>query len=232
MNANAEQSFPYCDDLVRRLDEDRWLSARYARPPARRKLIAFYALHLEIERAPAMVSEAALGEIRLQWWREAIDELRKGGPSRAHPVVELARRERILDEASHRLFETAIDARARLLYDEAFHDVDEIERWLRAAEAYLGVAAGAADFAPMLEDAGAAFALARHGRILAPALGEACRARAKTLIDSAAQGLRALPAESAPAALHFALTADYLGGAPSPLLKRWRLFATMLTGRY
>ena len=32
------------DDLVRRTDEDRWLSSRFAPPPVRKHLIALYAV--------------------------------------------------------------------------------------------------------------------------------------------------------------------------------------------
>lgn len=240
MTADAAPSLNYCEDLVRRLDEDRWLAAQYARPEGRGRLIALYALHIEIERAPAMVSEAALGEIRLQWWREALEEIGATGPVRAHPVIEAARNLGVIGAEARDGFENAIDARARLLYEESFRDVEDLEGWLRATEGYLvrsaarTVGAVSGDALGALEDAAAAFALARYGARLAPGLERDVKRRAAELADAATRGLRALPAACVPAALHFALTRDYIRsrGALSPLSKRLRLFVAMATGRF
>lgn len=72
------------DDLVARVDEDRWLSSRYAPLPERRALIALYSLNYELVRVPNLVSEPTLGAIRYQWWREAIGEIEQGEPTRKH----------------------------------------------------------------------------------------------------------------------------------------------------
>lgn len=55
--------------------------------PARSRLIALLALDLELARIPHTVSEPLLGQIRLQWWRDAITEARQGRPP-AHPVAQ------------------------------------------------------------------------------------------------------------------------------------------------
>jgi phytoene synthase len=240
LNTDAAHSLQYCADLVRRLDEDRWLSAQYARPEGRDRLIALYALHLEIERAPAMVSEAPLGEIRLQWWREALDEIGTAEVVRAHPAIEAATHAGIIDAEARQAFNAAIDARARLLYDDPFRDVEELENWLRVSEAYVAPLAAHAvgnvssEARAAIADAAVAFALARHGGLLAPALDRGIRARARDLADASIAGLRSLSAATAPAALHFALTRSYIRAkrAPSPLAKRLRLFAVMATGRF
>jgi phytoene synthase len=70
-----------------RAEPDRFLSALLAPPEARRRLIAFYAFAHVLSRVPSQVSEPMLGEIRLQWWREALDRL-AGGHVDAHPVLE------------------------------------------------------------------------------------------------------------------------------------------------
>lgn len=72
------------DDLVGRVDEDRWLSSRYAPKPERRALTALYALNYELVRVPQHVSEPALGAIRYQWWRDTIGEIAEGKPARKH----------------------------------------------------------------------------------------------------------------------------------------------------
>ncbi|HBS32180.1 MAG TPA: phytoene/squalene synthase family protein, partial [Parvularcula sp.] len=53
--------------LVAAADEDFRLSLNYAAPADRARLAALFAFLIELRRIPSSVSEAALGEIRLQW---------------------------------------------------------------------------------------------------------------------------------------------------------------------
>ncbi len=76
----------YCAEEVRRLDRERYLAALFAPDGRREALFALYAFDLEIAKTAEVVSEALLGEIRLQWWRDAIDEL-YAGSVREHPVL-------------------------------------------------------------------------------------------------------------------------------------------------
>lgn len=77
------------DDLVRRVDPDRWLATRFiADPAARADVIALYGLNYELARVAGGVSNALMGEIRLTWWREAMEEIAAGKPPRKHPNVE------------------------------------------------------------------------------------------------------------------------------------------------
>ena len=63
------------DSLIRRVDPDRWLSSRFvADAAARADVIALYAYDHELARAPRVASNPLLGEIRLAWWREMLDE--------------------------------------------------------------------------------------------------------------------------------------------------------------
>lgn len=75
------------DTLVRRVDEDRWLATRFAPADVRTKLIALYAAYYEIAHTTEVVREAALGDIRLEWWRAGVEEIANGEPPRAHPVL-------------------------------------------------------------------------------------------------------------------------------------------------
>jgi len=77
------------DELVRRADPDRWLSSRFIGDAAARSdVIALYAYDHELARAPKVTSNALMGEIRLTWWREALDEIFEGRPVRRHPTAE------------------------------------------------------------------------------------------------------------------------------------------------
>lgn len=76
------------DAEVRRVDEDRWLASRFAPREAREALVALYAFNYEVARTAEVVSEPGLGDIRLAWWRELIEELEQGHAPRAHPAAE------------------------------------------------------------------------------------------------------------------------------------------------
>ena len=77
------------DDLVRRVDPDRWLASRFiADVAARADVIALVAYNYELARVAGGVSNALMGEIRLTWWREAMEEIAAGKPPRKHPTVE------------------------------------------------------------------------------------------------------------------------------------------------
>ena len=77
------------DDLVRRVDPDRWLATRFiGDAAARADVIALYGLNYELARVAGGVSNALMGEIRITWWREAMEEIAAGKPPRKHPNVE------------------------------------------------------------------------------------------------------------------------------------------------
>src|SRR3954470_7794356 len=77
------------DGLIRRVDPDRWLSSRFiGEPGARADVIALYAFDHELARAPKVASNALLGEMRLTWWREALEEIFENRPVRQHPAAQ------------------------------------------------------------------------------------------------------------------------------------------------
>ena len=77
----------YCGDQIRRYDRDRFLTALFAPADRREDLFALYAFNLEVAKTREVASEAMLGQIRLQWWRDALDEVFAGKPPRQHAVV-------------------------------------------------------------------------------------------------------------------------------------------------
>lgn len=76
-----------CADLVSRGDPDRFLAAMAAPPAARERLLPLYAFNLEIARAPWLATEPMIGQMRLQFWRDALEEIGAGRAPRAHEVV-------------------------------------------------------------------------------------------------------------------------------------------------
>ena len=83
---STEALAPLMEDL-RRDDRDRYLTALLAPPAAREGLMALYGFNLEIARVRETVSEELIGRMRLQWWRDRLDDIYAGTPPK-HPVAE------------------------------------------------------------------------------------------------------------------------------------------------
>lgn len=238
MPQRQTQNAQYCSDLVRLRDEDRWLAARYADARAARSLFALYAFHSELKRVSGVVSEPLLGGIRLQWWRDALTEIRSGKTPHAHPVIEEIAKTGLSATSFVEGINAAIDARARSLYGQGFSSIDDLAEWLGQGEGAVDalgarLLGGDEDLAQAAAGAGAAFALAREGPRHMPERREDIMRRAESMWKEYAPRLRAAPPATAPAILHLSLTRIYLrqGAKPFPALKRLRLFAAMMTGR-
>ncbi len=67
-----QDSSAYCEALVRAADKDRFLAALFAPAAHRGALYALYAFNVEIVRVRESIREPLAGEIRLQWWNDAI----------------------------------------------------------------------------------------------------------------------------------------------------------------
>ncbi len=72
---------------ARQYDYDRWLATLFAPAEVRESFFTLLAFNIELSRIRETVSEPMLGDIRLQWWREAISGLQNGS-LKSHPVIE------------------------------------------------------------------------------------------------------------------------------------------------
>lgn len=99
--------------LVRRHDRARFQTALFAPAAKREALFALYAFNYEIARVRESVREPMLGQIRLQWWREAIDAAYGEAAPRKHEVVEAVTAAVRGGGLSRAHFDRLIDARER-----------------------------------------------------------------------------------------------------------------------
>ncbi len=123
--------------LVRRHDHDRFLTTLFAPAGAREALLALYAFNYEVAKTREVVTEPALGSIRLRWWRDALDTAYGDTPLRRHEVAEplgRAVRGRSLSRAH---FEALLAARETDLEDEAPATLDALESYAEASSARL-----------------------------------------------------------------------------------------------
>ncbi len=144
---------------LRRYDADRWRTTLFAGRETRARLVALYAFNVEIARVRETVSEPVLGQIRLQWWREALAEIAAGGPVRKHPIAEVLAAARPDAETLTRI----VDARERDLDDAPFADLAALEMYARATAGDLTRAAftmSGADATDDADDIGTAYGLA------------------------------------------------------------------------
>ena len=83
----AADALSACAEIAAQQDRERWLAASIAPAPERARLAVLIAFNAEVARTRDVVTEAMLGLIRLQWWRETVSAAAAGTP-RAHPVAE------------------------------------------------------------------------------------------------------------------------------------------------
>ena len=171
--------------LVREQDRPRYYATLFAPASLRADLFALYGFAAEIARVPDQVSEPGLGEIRLQWWRDALAQATEheggGGVPALRAVAGTI--------ARHRLplapFDALIEARSADLYSDPPATRADFEGRMGETESTLfqmaAIILGAAgpETADAAGHAGIAYGIARQ---LAAFASE--RARGRTIISA------------------------------------------------
>jgi phytoene synthase len=182
--------------LVRAHDRPRYYAALFAPAAVRDDLFALYGFAAEIARIPNMVSEPALGEIRLRWWSEMLAEAsyREGGGDA--PALRAA----ALVIARHKLplasFESLVEARGADLYSDPPATLTDLEGRLGETESALfqmaAIVSGASgsETAEAAGHAGVAYGMARRLASFAPE-----RARGRAILPLELLAARGLSAE-------------------------------------
>jgi phytoene synthase len=208
-----QDAYAHCEALVREADKDRFLACLFAPADRRPHLFALYGFNVEVARIGQVAHEPLAGEIRLQWWRDALSG-GSPGEAAASPVAAA-----LLDTIARcglpiASLDNLIDARARDLYDDPIMTVSALEAYGRATAATLfGVAARILDRGAAPEDvadpAGVAYALAgllkafpqhaARGQLYVPVetLERHGVRRAEVIAGTAGAGLRAALTEIA-----------------------------------
>ncbi|WP_239113261.1 squalene/phytoene synthase family protein [Shimia biformata] len=208
-----------CAAEVQRGDPERFAAIMAAPVAARAVMLPIFAFNLEVARAPWVTQEPMIAEMRLQWWRDALDEIASGAKVRRHEVVTpLAT---VLDADGAKLLDDVVAARRWDVYKDPFADAAQFADYLnRTSGTLLWVACralGAADGAEQtVRDIGIASGLANWLRAI-PALEKSGRVplvdgRPEAVALLAQQGLERLRSARGP----------ITRGAAWPLLTTWQ----------
>jgi phytoene synthase len=169
-------------ELVRKVDFDRFLAALFAPEPVRNDLFALYAFNYELAKTAESVTQPVMGQIRLQWWREAVEEAYSGNPRR-HEVALALQAVIQRTDLPRKYLDELIDAREHDLEPAPFAEMRDLESYadstsghvMRLAARILGARSALDEFAG---SAGISYAFmgilraipfhASRGRVLLP----------------------------------------------------------------
>ena len=105
-----------------RVAPDATLATHFLLPESRPGMLALILFHHEIARARQAVSEPMLAAIRLEWWRETINEIYQADRVRAHPIAEALAQTIRQHELPRTHFDAMIDAYGAEQEPQPFHD--------------------------------------------------------------------------------------------------------------
>jgi len=119
-----------CAQIVRKGDPDRFLATMAAPGFMRPAMFAIYAFNVEVSRAPWLTREPMIAEMRLQWWRDALEEIGKGAVVRRHEVTTpLAQ---VLDYEGSAILDKLVLARIWDCYQEPFENERHFRKYIEA----------------------------------------------------------------------------------------------------
>ena len=242
-------------EQLKSVDPDRLRAAVFADKAGRERLQLLYAFHYELAKVPELVSEPMIGQIRYQWWRDAVAEIYEGKPVRKHEIATpLAKM--LLDYDVPRFWvDRLIDGRERDLDPRPFANLDEAKDYCRQTSGVLmqiAVKLLGSEPSEAVLSAGEAWGLTglarafghyQKGMLSEVDFAAICKA-AQESRNVASQGLKDLPSTAFPAVAYIALVPKFLARLRSskhdsakmsvsygPLLKQLRLMGAVMRGR-
>lgn len=124
-----------CASIVEKGDPERFRAAMAAPVAARRVLFPLYAFNIEVTRAPWLTQEAMIAEMRLQWWRDALEEIGGDSVPRKHEVVDALAD--VLDAKGAACLDGLVAARRWDVYNDAFEDAAHMDEYIDATSGHL-----------------------------------------------------------------------------------------------
>lgn len=248
----AETADNACRESVRSQDMDLFLATLFAPEVAQPHLFALQAFAAELARIPFLVSEPQIGDIRLQWWADTLDQFAAGSDP-GHPVAQALAATVQAHELPLQPLQAMIEARRFDLYADTMPDLTALEAYFGETDAALmqlsclildrpsaARAAEAAGFAGVAFGLARSLVMSRTPEKLVPqghAKDDLLELAAKRL-GQARGALAALPRSLLPAFLPVSLAELYLAasrrnGRSVPQWRRqWRLWRASRSERF
>lgn len=139
ITAPDQSAAAFCADLVRAQDFRSYAASLFVSPEARRSWLALAAFNAEVAHVRDHVSQPLPGEIRLQWWRDALTGEGQGsrGDAEANPVAAELLRAIALHDLPVETLVRLIDAHVFDVYDDPMPDMAALEAHCRDTSAAL-----------------------------------------------------------------------------------------------
>lgn len=110
---------------LKKIDSDRFFLTLFAKKDQREAIAAIYVLYHEVAKTPEVVNEKAMGQIRLQWWRDEIEKLFQDKERETgHPCL------RSLCNVPRNDLLNIIDAHEKTLDTPSFQTIQSLEDYL------------------------------------------------------------------------------------------------------
>ncbi|KAH6569673.1 hypothetical protein BASA50_002131 [Batrachochytrium salamandrivorans] len=118
----------YCMDLVRSHDYEQFLATLFVSAPARPAAWAIKAFNVETALIRDVVSQANIREMRIQWWRDAIDRTFQGSPPN-HPITKTLAKTLEKTRLSKMWFTKILSARESNMKDTQYNTMTDLEAY-------------------------------------------------------------------------------------------------------
>lgn len=125
MTPATESSYAYCEAFLREADKDRYLANLFAPQEKRHHLNALYALSAEVSGIRDKVTDPMPGEIRMQWWMDALSG-KANGEIAANPIVAATRDTIDRFSLPRKPLVDMVDARVFDLYDDPMPTLQDL----------------------------------------------------------------------------------------------------------
>ncbi len=127
--SGSREAAGFCAELVRSHDFARYASTLFVPAPQRRALLAIYAFNVEVSRVHEQVSQPLPGEMRLQWWTDALAGVGHGGVEGNPVAAELL--------LAIRTWRLPVERLSRLIEERQFDLYNDPMPTMAALESYI-----------------------------------------------------------------------------------------------
>ncbi|XP_067887658.1 NADH dehydrogenase (ubiquinone) complex I, assembly factor 6 [Heterodontus francisci] len=123
----------YCMQLVRNRDYEGFLSSLLLPPEFHSSVFALRAFNVELAQVQDFVSQKTIGLMRMQFWKQLIEDIYSDNPPHQPIAIELWKAVR-KHKLTKRWFQRIIDEREKNLNEKAYKNIQELESYAENAQ--------------------------------------------------------------------------------------------------